>query len=58
MTTSNILSDKTALCIITAILLSFAISGCADKGPSSSYNNDSAQWQQQKAREAVKNIDE
>ncbi len=58
MTTSNIRPNKTVLTMITAAFLSILISGCADKGPSSSYDNNSAKWQQQKAKEAVKNIDE
>ena len=42
---------------ITAILFSFVLVGCAEKTVNSSYDNNSAQWQQNKSKQAVDNID-
>ena len=52
MTNTRILSIS-----ITAMLFTFTLVGCAEKGVNSSYDNNSAQWQQNKSKQAVDNID-
>lgn len=51
-------NTKIRLISIITILFSFTFVGCADKTPAeSSYENDSAIWQQNKSKQAVDNID-
>lgn len=54
MTDTKIQLNKT---VISIAALAMLFIGCADKTPDSSYDNDSAKWQQLKSKEAVKNID-
>lgn len=57
MTNSKIQLNKTITFLTVAGLLTILFIGCSDKAPGSSYNNNSAKWQQNKSEKAVENID-
>lgn len=57
MTSTKTISNKKTIAIMAISMIGILFVGCADKAPGSSYDNDSAKWQQHKAKEAVDNID-
>ncbi|MCF6309170.1 MAG: hypothetical protein L3J19_01650 [Sulfurimonas sp.] len=57
MTNTKIQLNKIVISVAVAMLLAILFIGCADKATGSSYDNNSAKWQQLKSKEAVENID-